>query len=127
MIKKIANTISSRPYQIFLIDGFGALLTTGLLYFIVARIDFLFKIPQSTVYLLAGIALCFAIYSLSCYTLRPKNWKPCLKVIMVANLLYCMLTLGLLMSNPVTIWDVLYFMGEVIIVLILVRIEYLIL
>jgi hypothetical protein len=111
--------------NIFLIDGMGAVLTALLLSQLLARLVPVFGMPSAILYPLAAIAACFAIYSLLCHLLVKKNWKPFLRGIAVANTLYCLTTLGwvIYLWNSLTWLGIAYFLGEILIVMTLVRVE----
>ena len=95
------HEIKYRKY--FLFDGAGALLSflgTGLIFPIFSR-DF--GIPAETFYLLATFPLIYCIYSFACHFLisQKKLWM--LKLIMAANLFYCLFSfVTLLRLNEVT-------------------------
>ena len=112
--------------KLFLIDGFGAVVTAFMLGFVLSSFETLFGMPQNILFILAGIACCFAIYSFSCYFFIKENGKPFLKVIAIANTLYCILTLVLViyLNQTLTWLGVAYFVGEIIIVLALVSVEW---
>jgi O-antigen/teichoic acid export membrane protein len=105
--------------NLFLFDGLGALITTLLLWLLVAPLESFFGMPSQIVEFLALIAACFAIYSFSCSLLIRRDWKPFLKVIALANLGYCLLTFSLLIyyREEVLLWGWIYFLGEIIIVI----------
>ncbi len=111
---------------LFLIDGIGAIVTALLLSQVLARFESTFGMPKDILYILAAIAGCFAVYSLSCHFGLKRNRAPYLKAIAVANTLYCMTTLVLVIyCYPSLTWlGVAYFIGEIVIVMTLVRIEW---
>lgn len=111
--------------NIFLIDAVGALITAVLLSQLLARFESLFGMPPPILYILAGIALCFAVYSFLIHMVIKNNREPYLKGIVIANTLYCVATLFLVFYlNDLLTWlGIVYFVGEIIIVLILVQIE----
>jgi len=111
--------------KVFLIDGIGAVITTLLLGLVLAQLESLFGMPVNILYLLAGIAATFAIYSISCYWLLKNNWSVFLKGIALANITYCLLTTALVayFHHSLTWLGIAYFVGEIIIVLSLVQIE----
>lgn len=119
LFQKIIN--QRNPNRLFLIDSVGALLSTILLGFILVRFENIFGMPANALYLLSFIACIFFIYSLLCYLIKIENWRPYLKIIAIANLLYCCLTLGLIiyLYQKLTIFGLLYFVLEIIIVIIL--------
>src|SRR6056297_2379575 len=111
---------------LFLIDAAGAFATALLLSQVLARFESVFGMPRHTLFILAGIALCFLIYSITCYFLVDENPGKFLKVIAAANTMYCILTLSLMIMHASTLtWlGLAYFTGEIIIILMLVRLEY---
>lgn len=111
--------------KLFLIDGIGAIVTALLLSQVLGRFEPFFGMPKPTLLILAAIAGCFAVYSLSCYWLVRKNESSFLLVIAIANTLYCILTAGLVfsLSNHLTFFGIAYFIGEIIVVMSLVGIE----
>lgn len=114
------------PSKIFLTDGIGALLTAILLGGVLAQFESIFGMPKSILYDLVIIVGIFSIYSLTCYFQKPKNWQFYLKIIAIANLLYCCITLGLVIFNfqKLTTLGILYFVIEILIIVALVVIEF---
>ena len=114
--------------NIFLVDGIGAIITALLLSQLLARFEPVFGMPKEVLYLLAGIAACFAVYSLSVHFLIKENRKPYLMGIAVANTLYCSATLVLViyLNQSLTWLGIAYFISEIITVMSLVRVEFLI-
>lgn len=102
------------PRTLFLIDGLGALLSAALLSAL-ALMPHVAGMPPAIVWPLALIAALFAAYSLSCYALRPRRQRLLLRLIAAANLLYCGLTLGLVIAHypGLTALGVAYFAGEI--------------
>ena len=62
---------------------------------------------------------------MGCYFWVRSHWRPFLKAIALANLTYCLLTTGLVVSfyQSLTILGILYFSGEMIVVGVLIYIE----
>ncbi len=112
--------------QVFLLDAIGAIVTATLLSQVLARYETVFGLNSNILFILAGIACCFAVYSLSCYFFVDEKWKPFLKAIARANLLYCIITLSILfyLYSTITWLGIAYFLGEIIIILLLVRFEF---
>ncbi|MEM9548197.1 MAG: hypothetical protein AAGA77_19605 [Bacteroidota bacterium] len=106
------------PYSIFLIDGYGALLSMFLYLALLATYSGFFGMPRLTFISLGLLAALYAVYSFSCYLIKVKNWSSYLRVIAIANLLHCLLTCVLIIYywRMVTIWGVFYFVGEILIV-----------
>jgi cation transport ATPase len=111
--------------KLFLIDGIGAIITALLLSQVLARYESVFGMPASLLYILAGVAACFAVYSLTCYWRIKEGGAPFLTGIAVANTLYCIATLGIVAYrfDTLTWLGVAYFIGEVLVVMALVSVE----
>lgn len=74
---------------------------------VLIRFESIFGMPAEALYILAAIAAVFSLYSLTCSTLDLKRWRGCLRLIALANLLYCGLTLGVV----VYLYPTLSFLG----------------
>ena len=87
MIKKVASKFSNRT--IFLFDFCGALLTS--LSYIAIYLFFKDNLGFSNyiVYVHLGLAIIYAVYSFTMYSIKPAKWQEFLKVIAFANLLFC--------------------------------------
>lgn len=111
--------------KLFLIDSLGALLSAATLGLILTRFEQTFGMPHEVLYYLAGIACLLSIYSFICYSHLKENWRPYLKIIGIANLTYCCLTIVLVifLFQKLTALGLLYFILEIIIVTILIIIE----
>ena len=111
---------------IFLIDGLGAV-TTALLLLTVLRVyEKYFGMPADILVLLSTIAFIFALYSFTCYLFIDKTSPRFLLPIIIANLTYCFLTLGLIVYNydRLTYLGIAYFIVEIVIVYGLICFEY---
>jgi hypothetical protein len=126
MKANILSRLINNPKTIFLIDGFGALLTAIILLAILMPFQDFFGMPKDILTFLSLIALAFAIYSFCCYFFLIGNWKPFLFGISIANFLYCCLTLGLVyfFYSELTVLGVGYFLAEVVVVMGLVLVEW---
>ena len=108
------------PKKIFLIDGAGALLTALTLIFAPVLLPGIFGLPQANTLLLGSIAVCFAVYSLYNYIrFNPTRWKLLLRIIALANLAYCLLSLVMIIYfyKQVTVLGWIYFTGEIAIII----------
>lgn len=125
MISKIFST----PIKIFLIDALGALVTAFILGVVFTHYQEYIGMPREILISLSLIALVFCIYSFSSFLMLKRNWKPFLKAITIANLLYCLITTALmiLFSHQLTALGFVYFIGEIIVIGVLVYVEFLIL
>ncbi len=110
----------------FLLDGIGAIVTAFMLAVVLGNFQPIFGMPNEILYWLAGAAVCFAFYSFSCYLFLKGNWKPFLQVIAIANTAYCLMTLmlGIVHRECLTLLGAGYFVGEIIVVMTLVRFEW---
>ncbi len=117
-MKKIIKKLKSNPKNIFVIDALGALLTSIFLFVISRKLCSHFGISSKTLTCLSVIALIFFFYSISCFFLLKKNWRPYLRIICIANLLYCILTFGLIIyhQQSITPLGISYFMAEIFII-----------
>lgn len=115
-----------KPRTLLLWDGLGALVSAFLLGFVLVKWESFFGMPPPVLFYLAGLALIFAIYSLTAYFLNPQPLKKYLKIIALINLLYCLLTLIILFINfsKLSTWGLLYFFLEILIILGLVYLEW---
>jgi hypothetical protein len=119
------NKLTLSPKRLFLIDGFGALLTGFILFAILRTFNKYFGMPLHALNFLSIIAFIYSAYSFCCFFLFRNNWQPFLRAIIIANLLYCILTLGLVIYNfrQLTILAVIYFLLEIVVICILVFFE----
>ena len=109
---------SYNPKRLFLIDSSGAFLTAFILIAILARFESIFGMPRTVLYFLFLVSCIYSMYGVCCYFLITNNWRPYLKVIVIANLIYCCLTLGLVFYfyEKLTVLGLLYFLLEVIVI-----------
>ena len=114
----VLDKIISNPKLIFLIDGFGAILSMFLLGFVLIKLERVIGMPAQTLYILAGIAGIFSIFSFVCAFRITKNWRTLLKIIAFANLSYCLLTFSLLFyhQSQLTIFGIVYFLLEILVI-----------
>lgn len=118
--------LASNPRKLFLFDFSGAFLTAFLTGVILVMFRDFFGMPKRVLIILSLTALLFAVYSLGCYFFSGRHWRICLQIIAFANLLYCCATAGLVIFfySSLSIFGVLYFVGEILLVGILVSIEW---
>lgn len=111
--------------KIFLLDGVGGLITAFMLFFVLRNFEKYFGMPDIALVWLSALGLVYGIYSLSCYFFVRENLTKFLKVIAVANVVYCLIT-GLLIYvhyDSLTSLGIIYFIVEIFIILGLVRME----
>lgn len=110
---------------IFIIDGFGALLSAFMLGVVLVQFESLFGMPKESLYLLAFLPCLFALYDLFCYLKVKENAAFFLKGIALANLLYCCLSIALVYVHykQLTNLGFAYFVLELLVILGLVSIQ----
>lgn len=113
------------PRRLFLLDGFGAFLSAVLLGIVLVRLQPLVGMPTSVLYPLAGAATGFCLHSLGCAFFPPSNWRRSLLTVAIANLTYCLITLGLILSYSQQLRPLgwVYFLAEIAIVVPLATLE----
>lgn len=124
--KSLIQKISDQPKIIFLIDGVGALVSAIFLGVILIQLKAIIGMPEDILIPLALIALVFAGYSLGNAFRMQKEWKRYLRIIAIANLLYCLLTLGLVTYHFSFLGTLglIYFILEILIIIVLVKLEW---
>ncbi|SHM02216.1 hypothetical protein SAMN05444366_2085 [Flavobacterium saccharophilum] len=113
------------PKNIFLIDAFGAILTAFLLFFVLKTFNTFLGLSKTTLEYLSLLAVIFSVYSFSCFFLIINNWKSYLKIICIANVFYCLLTIGIIIYyyQSISVFGIAYFFGEIVIIAGLVFLE----
>ena len=117
-------TINER--NIFLVDAAGAALSVVLLGAIVPALNRFIGMPLETLYLLAALPLVFGIYDLVVYNFADLSRPVWLRLIMAANLGYCMLTIALMVvhSDQLKPLGFAYFIAEQPVLVALVGLQY---
>lgn len=121
IIAKLASDLK----RLFLIDGLGAFLTAFFLAVILLRFEDSFGMPRRVLYFLSLMAGIYTIYSFSCYFFIQGRWRRYLKAVTIANMIYCCLTIGLVVYfyPSLTILGLIYFFLEIIVMSGLILIE----
>lgn len=124
-LEKIINYFTQKTSTLFLVDGLGAAMTTYYLFFVLRRFYNYFGMPTFVLSYLALIGFIFCVYSMTCFLLLKHNWTPFLRIISIGNLLYCVVTMVLLILyfNHLTKLGRLYFTLEIAIIFIIAYIE----
>jgi hypothetical protein len=117
-MEKLIKHFLERQKTLFLIDSIGAFMTAFSLFVIVRHFNSFFGIPKNELTFLSVIAVCLGIYSAVCFLFLKGNWNPFIRFVGIANLIYCALTIGLLIKyNPsLTILGTTYFLIEITII-----------
>lgn len=110
---------TEKQRTLFLIDSIGALITGFSLLLIIGQFNGYFGMPASALSYLSIIAFCFCIYSAICFFFVKANWTKYMRVIGIANLFYCVLTIVLLIKYfpLLTMLGTSYFLIEIAIIL----------
>ena len=119
------HKLASKPKRLFLIDSLGAFLTAFLLSTILPIWQQEFGMPQRVLLPLSIVAFVYALYSACCYFFVQKRWQLFLKIIAIANLLYCCVTILIVIVffRDLTILGFTYFVVESIVIASLVYVE----
>ncbi len=124
-ISQIADYFATRPRMLFAVDAVGAFITASLLYGVLRKYPVFFAMSHDILSCLALIAVLFSVYSFACFAIMPLRWPYYLRIISIANLLYCILTMVylILYRQYITVWDIAYFLGEIMVIVSLVYVE----
>ncbi len=120
-LSSLINYFVSNPRKIFFLDGLGAVLSVFLLGVVLVKFENTIGMPSQRLFFLAKIASVFALYSFSSAFIINKKWRKPLKIIAWANLSYCFITFSLLFLHyhELTILGIIYFLLEIIIIIII--------
>ncbi|MDX2249594.1 MAG: hypothetical protein SF052_22610 [Bacteroidia bacterium] len=125
LLEQLEKTLNENPRTLFLIDGVGAIVSAFLLGVVLVRWERVFGIPAPTLYLLASLPVLFAVYDFYCYQTQKEKPGVFLRTIALANLLYCLLSMGFAFYHfpTITIWGGAYILSEILIVVLLAMLE----
>ena len=123
--KQVIGKIERNPRVLFLIDGFGAILSAFLLGVVLVQLEGVFGIPRTTLYVLAFIPCTFVFYDLYCYCRKSNDFKQFLKGIAYMNLLYCCISIvfALYHYQKIKYLGYIYLSVEIIILIALASLE----
>lgn len=109
---------AEKQKTLFLIDTLGALLTAIFLFVIMRHFSRYFGMPKTGLACLWTTAVCFCIYSAACFLFLKGPRVFFIRIIGAANLLYCVLLIGLLIKfrHLLTIIGTAYFLIEIAII-----------
>lgn len=128
MIEKLITRLKaliSKPKNVFLLDGFGAVVTAILLFAVLKLWNEYFGMPKNYLLILSISAFLLALYSFSCSKFLKNNIRKFLMLLIVFNLSYTIFTFVLIINfySQLTILGLLYFIAEILIISSLVFIE----
>lgn len=114
------------PYHIFLIDALGALISAIFLGLILITIQPLIGLSSFHLYILSSIAIGLALFSFSCYIIKPTGWKVNLSIIIFLNMAYSLFTVAIMVFFYKTIQPLgyLYFILELLVLIAVVIFEW---
>lgn len=114
-----------RPHLLFVIDGIGAALSAFLLGVVLVRLEGIFGIPRTALYLLAFIPILFIAYDVLAFYVK-TNPATYLKGIALLNILYCLLSIGVVTYHidKITIFGWMYVLMEILVVVFLSNVEW---
>jgi len=126
LLEHLITKAEQNPKKLFLIDGFGAIISAILLGVVLVRFERIFGIPSSVLYYLAIIPIFFVVYDTYCHQKEHLKTGLLLKGIAVLNLIYCCVSIGLVSYhfNTITNLGWAYIIIEIIIVSFLAMIEF---
>jgi hypothetical protein len=121
----IMNKMTLAPKQLFMIDSLGGMISALLLGVVLTRFETTFGMPQKELHFLSSLACVYAVYSFLNYWRFKGNWRPYMQAIAIANLLYCCLTIGLVIyhRHVLTKFGFIYFFLEVVVIICLIIME----
>jgi hypothetical protein len=110
--------------RVFLADAVGALISFGLLFFLLRPNPAWFGMPDDVVLALALVAVALAAYSSAC-VLQRAPLRPFLTALIVANILYCTATVVavVLHREQLTPLGLAYFVAELLVIAALLAAE----
>jgi hypothetical protein len=111
--------------KIFLLDAVGAFASIILLSMLYLFEEY-FGMPKKILTAFIGIASVFFVYSTLIYFTNPFRWQTYLKIIAILNSCYCLFTIYqvILHFNKLTLYGLLYFVGEVFVIGLLSAFEF---
>ncbi|HMP29002.1 MAG TPA: hypothetical protein PKD85_05355 [Saprospiraceae bacterium] len=100
--------------NIFLLDAIGATVSAVLIYLLFILFQSNFGLPIAVAKFLVVFPIVIAILSYICHFVSIKNLEKSLKITAYFNLLYCFLTITIVVMyyNELTILGILYFIAE---------------
>lgn len=126
LFQKFFQSLSANPRKMFLIDGIGAAVSALFLGILLNSFQEYIGMPEYILIPLSLIAAVFAIYSFSCFFFIKQKSPLFLRIIAFSNLIYCLLTGGMVVSfqDQLTALGFCYFLAEIGLILGLVFLEF---
>jgi hypothetical protein len=117
-MNKLIQYFTNKPKQLLLIDSIGAGMTALSLFAIIRPWSTYFGMPEKELTVLTGLAFCFCIYSAVCFLRVKSGFSPFIRFIGMANVLYCVLTGGLIITYYLQLTNIgiAWFLTEIVII-----------
>jgi hypothetical protein len=124
-MRVLLDRLRRQPRLAFLIDGIGATTSAFFLGVVLTALEGYVGMPRTVLSVLALVALAYGAYSIGCYYLLRKEWRPWLRAISSLNLAYCGVTTGLVIAfrARLTFVGATYFLLEILLIGALVVLE----
>ena len=118
--------LHAQPKNIFLIDGIGAAFSALFLLGILAQFPEYVGLSKNILLVLGAIACLLSTYSIACFYFLIRKRPVFLGITILANTLYAALTLSLLLyfGQVISFLGMYYFISELIVLGILIKLEY---
>ena len=125
LFQKLVSGFRVRPRKLFLTDGAGALATAAINILLI-RFEEYIGMPVGMLYYLLAAAVIFCFFSFTCYCTNPATPSLPLKIIAIANALYCLTTLLLVFVfyERLSIIGLAYFSVEIVVITLLIGVEW---
>ncbi len=116
----------TNPRKLFIVDGLGAVVSAFMLGVVLVLLHSHIGIPQKTLYFLATFPVFFGLVDLYAYRQSAEKWPSFLKWIAIGNLMYCFVSIACAYLHWESIKPLgwIYLVLEIVIQLILIRLEY---
>lgn len=107
--------------KLFLLDGFGATFSALLLGTVLVKYTELIGMPRQSLFLLTCFPLVFASYDFVCYFAVKQQHPSFLRLIALANLMYCVISAAVIFQHldELTSVGFTYFILEIVLIVIL--------
>lgn len=110
----------------FIIDAFGAMLSSIMLIWVLPNFQNLIGLPISSLYFLGAWAILFVLFSGSGIFIKPKKPEIYLKIVAGMNSFYSLLSLALVLYyfEQIQFFGLLYFIVELLVLVLLISWEF---
>lgn len=122
----LIDKVTSSPRKVFFIDAIGAIISALSLYVLVLPLNVYFGVPEQIILILGSVSAMFIGFSGLCMHFARNHDVIKLKIIIMGNLFYGVLTAALIARNltEVTGLGIAYFVAEYSVIIALVMLEW---